>query len=197
MTNFNREVFFAHTFERHLVGLSVPEQYTFWLFQKIAQKILRDGSHPIAHLRSPPALSTNCPIRMGTKPIGFRESFQKWGVGVFLNNNAKGYLPTKRPVPPEKRLSQVSIGVGPNAQDLLSYFLKWPIGVLLRYGGGEPGLFGFAKSRPTERSDQFFLAVLRPRKMKYSLWCDNFSLEKLKACFSKVWTKTHSGSQIK
>jgi hypothetical protein len=45
------------------------------------------------------------------------------------------------------------------------------------------GLFRFGKSRPTEQGDQFFLAVLRLRKMKYSLWCNNFALAKLKACF--------------
>ncbi len=49
--------------------------------------------------------------------------------------------------------------------------------------------FALLQSRPVEQSDQFFLAIFRLRKMKYPMWCNIFSLEKMKARFSGVWAK--------
>ncbi len=54
-------------------------------------------------------------------------------------------------------------------------------GANYRYTSWSPFRWG----KLIEQSDQFFLAVLRLRKMKYSRWCNNFSQEKIDAVFLK------------
>ena len=72
----------------HLVGTWLASPYRsstpfaqLQFFQRIqnwgwVKRSCATGPHPIAHLRRPPSLSTNCPFRKGTKPIGLRESHQ-------------------------------------------------------------------------------------------------------------------------
>ena len=50
--------------------------------------------------------------------------------------------------------------------------------------------------KPFEQSNQFFLAVLRFSKMKYSLWCNNFALAKLKACPAVVYCRSAHYPQL-